>query len=765
MAEKILNTRILMKVDTLENWNKSTLKLKKGELAFATVAASAGTGLEEPVVMVKIGTAEEKTFSELPWAFHAKASDVLAACKSEAGLTQFVKDVLTAEGVASDSVVSALTKRVTDAEGKITTLEGTVGDAEKGLVKGVADNAAAIDALEDLVGDKKVAVQISEAIAALKLEETYAAKALEGTVDTHVKDTVAHVTAQERIDWNNALQAADVVTGSANGTISVKGSDVAVKGLGSAAYTDASAYDVSGAAAQALVDAKAYADGLAGNYDAAGSASAAETAAKKYAKEYADGLAGNYDAAGSAAGALEDAKEYTDGRISAMVGDKSVQAQIADLKLAETYDAKGAAAQALIDAKAYADAEDAKIESRVEALEAIDHEHANKAVLDGITAENVAAWDAAEGNAKGYADDLDEAMDVRVKALEGKFGEGEGNVESQIAAAVAAEAKLRDDADKELAADIKAIADDYLKAADKTALQEQITANDGEIAALQGLVGDKKVSEAISEAVQAEETRAKGEEARIEGLVATEKARAEGVEAGLDERLVEVEAFFKLAEGETLDTALDTLVEIQEYLDGEGAVADQMLLDIAANKKAIEDHAALDHDFAAADATLKSELNGEIAKKVAQTDFDDLEERVEVAEGAIGDVEDRATVLEGRMTTAEADIDALEAKVGDKTVEAAIKDAIDALQIGDYAKAADLTAAVNRIATAEGKITTLEGEMDAVEGRATALETEIAKKANDADLAAIAKTGNVNDLVQTEGDVLIFDCGDAGVTA
>ena len=30
MAEKILNTRILLKIDTLENWNASTLPLKKG---------------------------------------------------------------------------------------------------------------------------------------------------------------------------------------------------------------------------------------------------------------------------------------------------------------------------------------------------------------------------------------------------------------------------------------------------------------------------------------------------------------------------------------------------------------------------------------------------------------------------------------------------------------------------------------------------------------------------------------------------------------
>ena len=41
---------------------------------------------------------------------------------------------------------------------------------------------------------------------------------------------------------DNALQSEDIISGSANGTISVKGSDVVVKGLASAAYTEASAY-------------------------------------------------------------------------------------------------------------------------------------------------------------------------------------------------------------------------------------------------------------------------------------------------------------------------------------------------------------------------------------------------------------------------------------------------------------------------------------------------------------------------------------------
>ena len=43
----------------------------------------------------------------------------------------------------------------------------------------------------------------------------------------------------------------------------------------------------------------------------------------------------------------------------------------------------------------------------------------------------------------------------------------------------------------------------------------------------------------------------------------------------------------------------------------------------------------------------------------------------------------------------------------------------------------------------------------------TALTSELDGKANSDDLAVIATTGNVNDLIQTPGDVLVFNCGSA----
>lgn len=51
-----------------------------------------------------------------------------------------------------------------------------------------------------------------------------------------------YATAAQGTKADTALQKADVTTGTANGTIAVKGTDVQVKGLGSAAYTASSAY-------------------------------------------------------------------------------------------------------------------------------------------------------------------------------------------------------------------------------------------------------------------------------------------------------------------------------------------------------------------------------------------------------------------------------------------------------------------------------------------------------------------------------------------
>ena len=166
--------------------------------------------------------------------------------------------------------------------------------------------------------------------------------------------------------------------------------------------------------------------------------------------------------------ALEEAVEALEGvdadfetRIAAIEekfgeGDGNVADMIATAKQeaidAAASDATSKADAAEAAAKGHADSLNTAMNARVEALESIDHdhankaeldliasgdkakwddayakrhEHANKAELDLIVAGDKAKWDAAEGNAKTYADGLNTAMttkvdgvDNRVKALE-----------------------------------------------------------------------------------------------------------------------------------------------------------------------------------------------------------------------------------------------------------------------------------------------------------------------------------------------------------
>ena len=55
-------------------------------------------------------------------------------------------------------------------------------------------------------------------------------------------ESTAYATAAQGTLADTALQKADITTGTANGTIAVEGTDVAVKGLGTAAYTASTAY-------------------------------------------------------------------------------------------------------------------------------------------------------------------------------------------------------------------------------------------------------------------------------------------------------------------------------------------------------------------------------------------------------------------------------------------------------------------------------------------------------------------------------------------
>ena len=133
----------------------------------------------------------------------------------------------------------------------------TLEDAD--LIKRVTDLEGKFD------GDDSVASLIAaakqEAIDAAATDASTKAGNAESAAKAYADGLAAnYATAAQGAKADTALQAADIATGATNGSISVKGTDIAVKGLGSAAYTEATAYDVSGAAATAEANAKAYAD-------------------------------------------------------------------------------------------------------------------------------------------------------------------------------------------------------------------------------------------------------------------------------------------------------------------------------------------------------------------------------------------------------------------------------------------------------------------------------------------------------------------------
>jgi hypothetical protein len=129
-----------------------------------------------------------------------------------------------------------------------------------------ADLDNRVKALEDKFdGDDSVASLIAtakqEAITAAATDATTKAGNAESAAKAYADGLASnYATAAQGAKADTALQAASITTGSANGAIAVNGTDVAVKGLGSAAYTEATAYDASGAAATAEANAKAYTD-------------------------------------------------------------------------------------------------------------------------------------------------------------------------------------------------------------------------------------------------------------------------------------------------------------------------------------------------------------------------------------------------------------------------------------------------------------------------------------------------------------------------
>ena len=429
-----------------------------------------------------------------------------------------------------------------------------------------------------------------------------------------------------------------------------------------------------------------------------------DAAALASAKTYADGLAVNYDAAGAAATALSDAKAYADGK------DAAIQA-------AQKAADDAAAAASVADGKAVAAQND------VDALETY-----VGVIPEGATATNVVAY--VQEKTAGIA------TDAALEELTGRVTQAEK--------------------------DIDAIEADYLKAADKTELEGKITE--------------------ANTAVATEQARAEGEEAKLAGrikaveddylkaadktelanAISAEAERAAGVEGGLETRLKAVEDdYLTSVDAENLqnqinlimnnpdtDKVIDSITEFTQYIADHGEIAegfrtdiDKNKEDIAANAKAISDHA----DAAAAAYATKTELANE--KKALQDEIDadvkvvadDLAELDGVVAG-LGNtkadktyVDEQVQALQGVDTGLDNRLKLVEAAVGESGSVA--DDIATAKQEAIDAAAADATSKANTAeSNAKGHADSLNTAMNA---RVEALEAIDHDHANKAELDLI----------------------------
>ena len=655
MAEKTFNTRILLKYDSHENWVTNDPVLKKGEVALTTVSVKQdGVVNEVPSVLIKVGDGTHK-YSELDFTY-AKAADVVAAAKSESALTTFINNVIAKAGIATDEALTALAGRVDTAESDI-------------------------DALEGLVGDTKVSVQISNAIDALKLSETYAAKS-----HTHAMTEVTGLgdaIADAKKAGTDAAAALDTYKAANDTKVTANTNAIA-------AIKDGTTIDSFADVETAL----------------AGKQVAGDYATKAEAQGYADAKDTAIAAAKKAGDDAQADVDALEAKVGTVPADKTVVQMISDAQTAATYNDT----QVKADIKANADAIDA-LETLVGGTEV--SVQINNAVTNAKTelkgnADTDTDASATIAGAKKYADKLDTAMDARVDALETAIGEG-GSVAAQITAEI-------------------------------QKLDKEDTAVDGQYVS------------AVSEA---------------DGIITvTRKALPDYTDTYAPK---------------THTHAIADVTGLQGALDAKAADADLDALDARVGTAEGKLTTLIDTD---AGKSIRTIANEELAAQLIPENAKESLNTLQEIAAWIQDHPDDASAMNTR-------IGALETLVGEDPVSTQINNAITALKIGDYAKAADLTAAIGRIAALEADTHTHANKalldtytqteanladavakkhehanktvLDGITAEKVTAWDKVSEKANDADLAAIAKTGNVNDLIQTAGDVIVFDCGSSSV--
>ena len=311
-------------------------------------------------------------------------------------------------------------------------------------------------------------------------------------------------------------------------------------------------------------------------------------------------------------------------------------------------------------------------------------------------------------------------------------------------------------------------------------LQGEIDAVEADVATLKGDVNTtgsvaKSINDAITGLSLSTTYAGKAYESKVDTLI----GNVSGDDAK-SARSMAAEEVAKVVAG--ADTSYDTLKEIADWIQNDTTGAAKMANDITALKTKTElgtyDNNGTPTEYATVKAYVEAAVSAEATRanaitgtpdngKTLQGEIDDVEAAIATLNGnsstsgsvakAVADEASRIDAITGTPDsgkTLQGEIDDVEAAIAtlngtDSTtgsVAKAVKDAVDAI---DYTIAANGTNETNKV------LTGFEIENGGLKANSVTTTT----------LANIATTGNVNDLVQTQGDELILDGGDAGIPA
>lgn len=468
--------------------------------------------------------------------------------------------------------------------------------------------------------------------------------------------------------------------------------------------------------------------------------------------------------------------------LQGLIGTKSVGTQIQEaieaLDLANTYDAKGSAAAVQGDLNSYKTTNNAAVAANTSAIAAIKDGttiDSFKDVEEALAGKQAAGDYATRTEAQGYAnavlgtdaddstaktvygarklaEELNTAMDGRVDALEAAIGEG-GSVSTQIANAIGGL--------------------DVTDTAVKNQFVTEVSETDGKIAVKRAALTAAAIPELAISKITGLQTALDGKQATIVWQngnydAATNKAITksdlDAAVAGLS-GAVHFLGVVSALPG-TANNGDIVIKGNKEYVYATSDNAWHELGDetIYAVKGAIKD-ADIASDAAIAQSKIAG-LTGALAAKANTADLGTMaaEEKTDYVLKTEAAGYDDILTKTAAGTTYETKADATA-----KLTEA--KGYTDAeIQKLDVAKKTVAAGQIfNSIEQVDGKIAATVRALTAADipalsiSKVTGLQAALDAKANDADLAAIAKSGNVNDIIQSAGDYIVFNCGSASV--